>query len=205
MSFDIVETERAGKPAGASPIPSHRGGGPRCWRRPRDAWSWTARRRPDRVANHHAEALTGRGDQLVDRPATGSSRRIRPDRSPGPALETVCHDRDGRATPVEVHVGAIEGIECYLVVTLLDMTGARPAGGRFEGPQAGTGTLSSRSRASGPYPDPVDENEESMTSARRRRISVDRASGLVGPSRTAAADVHEDELHRVRRNTRTRT
>ena len=74
-------------------------------------------------ANHHAETLTGFSrEELVGRPVeeliTDDLLSGEPDRR----IETLCRRRDGHTLPVEVHLGAIDGPEKLLVVTLRDVT-----------------------------------------------------------------------------------
>jgi diguanylate cyclase (GGDEF)-like protein/PAS domain S-box-containing protein len=113
-------------------------------------------------ANHHVEALTGYSrDELVGRPVDGLIATDPREQDVGTSVETVCRDRDGRAIPVEVHVGAIEGVERFLVVTLRDMTelqAGREA--RFEA-EIKYQTLIEQIPAV-VYLDPVDENQDSI-------------------------------------------
>ena len=74
-------------------------------------------------ANHHAETLTGFSrEELVGRPVeeliTDDLLSGEPDRR----IETHCRRRDGHTLPVEVHLGAIDGPERLLVVTLRDVS-----------------------------------------------------------------------------------
>jgi diguanylate cyclase (GGDEF)-like protein/PAS domain S-box-containing protein len=74
-------------------------------------------------ANHHVETLTGftASDlvgQQVELLITDDLLRG----EPGTRVETLCHRREGKSIPVEVHLGAIEGPERLLVVTLRDVS-----------------------------------------------------------------------------------
>src|SRR4029077_12318472 len=74
-------------------------------------------------ANHHMEALTGiSSEDLVGTPVELLLASDLRNQQVGTRVETVCIGREGRETPVEVHVGSIDGPERFLVVTLRDMT-----------------------------------------------------------------------------------
>ena len=112
-------------------------------------------------------------------------------------METVCHDRDGRAIPVEVHVGAIEGVERFLVVTLRDMTelqAGREA--RFEA-EAKYRTLVEQIPAV-VYLDPVDENQDSIYVSPQVTdlLGIAPAEWLEDPY-CWRRHVHEDDIDRV--------
>lgn len=77
-------------------------------------------------ANHHLERLTGFSREelvggSVEKLLTGDLLAG----EPGTRVETVCRHRGGDPIPVEVHLGAIEGPERLLVVTLRDVTELR--------------------------------------------------------------------------------
>jgi diguanylate cyclase (GGDEF)-like protein/PAS domain S-box-containing protein len=149
-------------------------------------------------ANHHVEALTGFSrDELVDRPVDGLIETDPREQAAGTSVETVCHNRDGRAIPVEVHVGAIEGGERYLVVTLRDMTelqAGREA--RFEA-EAKYRTLVEQIPAV-VYLDPVDENQESIYVSPQVTdlLGIAPADWLEDPY-CWRRHVHEDDIDRV--------
>ena len=112
-------------------------------------------------------------------------------------METVCHDRDGRGIPVEVHVGAIEGVERYLVVTLRDMTelqAGREA--RFEA-EAKYRTLVEQIPAV-VYLDPVDEDQDSIYVSPQVTdlLGIEPADWLEDPY-CWRRHVHEDDIDRV--------
>ena len=149
-------------------------------------------------ANHHVEALTGFSrDELVDRPVDGLIATDPREQAAGTSVETFCHDRDGRAIPVEVHVGAIEGVERFLVVTLRDMTelqAGREA--RFEA-EAKYRTLVEQIPAV-VYLDPVDENQDSIYVSPQVTdlLGIAPAEWLEDPY-CWRRHVHEDDIDRV--------
>ncbi len=149
-------------------------------------------------ANHHVETLTGFSrDELIDRPVDGLIATDPREQAAGTSVETVCHDRDGRAIPVEVHVGAIEGVERYLVVTLRDMTelqAGREA--RFEA-EAKYRTLVEQIPAV-VYLDPVDENQDSIYVSPQVTdlLGIAPAEWLEDPY-CWRRHVHEDDIDRV--------
>jgi diguanylate cyclase (GGDEF)-like protein/PAS domain S-box-containing protein len=149
-------------------------------------------------ANHHVEALTGFSrDELLDRPVDGLIATDPREQAAGTSVETVCHDRDGRGIPVEVHVGAIEGVERYLVVTLRDMTelqAGREA--RFEA-EAKYRTLVEQIPAV-VYLDPVDENQDSIYVSPQVTdlLGITPADWLEDPY-CWRRHVHEDDIDRV--------
>jgi diguanylate cyclase (GGDEF)-like protein/PAS domain S-box-containing protein len=74
-------------------------------------------------ANHHVETLTGfRRDQLLGEPVELLVATDILTSTPGTRVESVCRTADGGEVPVEIHLGAIEGPEPLLVVTLRDVT-----------------------------------------------------------------------------------
>jgi diguanylate cyclase (GGDEF)-like protein/PAS domain S-box-containing protein len=74
-------------------------------------------------ANRHTETLTGFSrEELVGRSVASLIVEDLLDGEPDRRIETLCHRRDGHTLPVEVHLGAIEGPEKLLVVTLRDAT-----------------------------------------------------------------------------------
>ena len=149
-------------------------------------------------ANHHVEALTGFSrDELLDRPVDGLIATDPREQAAGTSVETVCHDRDGRAIPVEVHVGAIEGAERFLVVTLRDMTelqAGREA--RFEA-EAKYRTLVEQIPAV-VYLDPVDENQDSIYVSPQVTdlLGITPAEWLEDPY-CWRRHVHEEDIDRV--------
>ena len=149
-------------------------------------------------ANHHVETLTGFSrDELLDRPVDGLIATDPREQAAGTSVETVCHDRDGRAIPVEVHVGAIEGVERYLVVTLRDMTelqAGREA--RFEA-EAKYRTLVEQIPAV-VYLDPVDENQDSIYVSPQVTdlLGITPAEWLEDPY-CWRRHVHEEDIDRV--------
>ena len=196
MSFDIVETERAREAAALRLSRLIEAGSlleatPECL---------VVAHADGRIvfANHHVEALTGFSrDELVDRPVDGLIETDPREQAAGTSVETVCHDRDGRAIPVEVHVGAIEGVERYLVVTLRDMTelqAGREA--RFEA-EAKYRTLVEQIPAV-VYLDPVDENQESIYVSPQVTdlLGIAPAEWLEDPY-CWRRHVHEDDIDRV--------
>jgi diguanylate cyclase (GGDEF)-like protein/PAS domain S-box-containing protein len=197
MSFDIVETERAREAAALRLSRLIEAGGslleatPECL---------VVAHADGRIvfANHHVETLTGFSrDELVDRPVDGLIETDPREQAAGTSVETICHDRDGRAIPVEVHVGAIEGIERYLVVTLRDMT--EPQAGRearFEA-EAKYRTLVEQIPAV-VYLDPVDENQESIYVSPQVTdlLGIAPADWLEDPY-CWRRHVHEDDIDRV--------
>ncbi len=196
MSFDIVETERAREAAALRLSRLIEAGSlleatPECL---------VVAHADGRIvfANHHVEALTGFSrDELVDRPVDGLIETDPREQAAGTSVETVCHDRDGRAIPVEVHVGAIEGVERYLVVTLRDMTelqAGREA--RFEA-EAKYRTLVEQIPGV-VYLDPVDENQESIYVSPQVTdlLGIAPADWLEDPY-CWRRHVHEDDIDRV--------
>src|ERR1700675_2048231 len=74
-------------------------------------------------ANHHVETLTGfNANELVGRQVELLISDDLLAGDPGTRVETLCHRREGQSIPVEVHLGAIDGPERLLVVTLRDVT-----------------------------------------------------------------------------------
>ena len=162
MSSEIVETERARRGGRGSAISPHRarlpaGGDPgmpgrRARRRP-DRLREPSRRGADRVLPGGSVGHARRAAARRVTSARAGRRQQRGNRLPSTAK--------GRAIPVEVHVGAIEGPERFLVVTLRDMTelqAGREA--RFEA-EAKYRTLVEQIPAV-VYLDPVDENKDSI-------------------------------------------
>ncbi len=196
MSSDIVETERARKAAavrlsGLIEAGSLLEATPECL---------VVAHADGRIvfANHHVEALTGFSrDELVDRPVDGLIATDPREQAAGTSVETVCHDRDGRAIPVEVHVGAIEGAERFLVVTLRDMTelqAGREA--RFEA-EAKYRTLVEQIPAV-VYLDPIDENQDSIYVSPQVTdlLGIAPAEWLEDPY-CWRRHVHEEDIDRV--------
>ena len=197
MSSDIVETERA-REAAALRLSSLIESGslleatPECL---------VVAHADGRIvfANHHVETLTGFSrDELVDRPvdeliATDVREQARRDQR-GDGLPST---DDGRAIPVEVHVGAIEGAERFLVVTLRDMTelqAGREA--RFEA-EAKYRTLVEQIPAV-VYLDPVDENQDSIYVSPQVTdlLGIAPAEWLEDPY-CWRSHVHADDIDRV--------
>ena len=76
-------------------------------------------------ANRHVETLTGFSrEELLDTPVDGLIAMDPREQAAGTSVDVLPRPRR-QAIPVEVHVGAIEGIERFLVVTLRDMTELR--------------------------------------------------------------------------------
>jgi diguanylate cyclase (GGDEF)-like protein/PAS domain S-box-containing protein len=74
-------------------------------------------------ANHHVETLTGfTANDLVGRQVELLISDDLLSGDPGTRVETLCHRREGQSIPVEVHLGAIDGPERLLVVTLRDVS-----------------------------------------------------------------------------------
>lgn len=74
-------------------------------------------------ANHHVQTLTGFAqDELVGHQVELLLTQDLLAGEPGTRVETLCRHRSGEMIPVEVHLGAIDGPERLLVVTLRDVT-----------------------------------------------------------------------------------
>ncbi|MGZ5298240.1 MAG: putative bifunctional diguanylate cyclase/phosphodiesterase [Actinomycetota bacterium] len=149
-------------------------------------------------ANRHVETLTGFSrEELLDRPV---DRLIATDprgQAVGSSVETFCHDREGRTIPVEVHVGTIEGVERFLVVTLRDMTELRAGReARFEA-EAKYRTLVEQIPAV-VYLDPVDEDKDSIYVSPQVTdlLGIEPAAWLEDPY-CWRNHVHEDDIDRV--------
>ncbi|MGZ5212689.1 MAG: putative bifunctional diguanylate cyclase/phosphodiesterase [Actinomycetota bacterium] len=149
-------------------------------------------------ANRHVETLTGFSrEELLDRPV---DRLIATDprgQAVGSSVETFCHDREGRTIPVEVHVGTIEGVERFLVVTLRDMTELRAGReARFEA-EAKYRTLVEQIPAV-VYLDPVDEDKDSLYVSPQVTdlLGIEPAAWLEDPY-CWRNHVHEDDIDRV--------
>ncbi|MGZ5318824.1 MAG: putative bifunctional diguanylate cyclase/phosphodiesterase [Actinomycetota bacterium] len=81
----------------------------------RDGGIVFANRRAEELTGYAAGELTGRAvDVLIPEGIGGAAR--------GDRFETLCRRADGIPVPVEICLGAIEGPEMFLVVTLRDVT-----------------------------------------------------------------------------------
>ncbi len=149
-------------------------------------------------ANRHVETLTGFSRaELFDRSVDTLIATDPREQAAGTSVETFCHDHEGRAIPVEVHVGAIEGVERFLVVTLRDMTelqAGREA--RFEA-EAKYRTLVEQIPAV-VYLDPVDENKDSIYVSPQVTdlLGIEPAAWLEDPY-CWRSHVHADDIDRV--------
>jgi diguanylate cyclase (GGDEF)-like protein/PAS domain S-box-containing protein len=113
-------------------------------------------------ANHHVERLTSFApDELFGQPVDLLLGAELLSLASGTRVETTCRRRDGSLVPVEAHVGAIEGTERLLVVTLRDVTELREGReARFEA-EAKYRALVEQIPAV-VYLDPIDENQDSI-------------------------------------------
>jgi diguanylate cyclase (GGDEF)-like protein/PAS domain S-box-containing protein len=149
-------------------------------------------------ANHHVEALTGfTREELLDRPVDLLIATDPREQDAGSTVETFCHGREGREIPVEVHVGAIDGVERFLVVTLRDMTELRAGReARFEA-EAKYRTLVEQIPAV-VYLDPVDENQDSIYVSPQVKdlLGIEPSEWLEDPY-CWRKHVHEEDIDRV--------
>ena len=116
-------------------------------------------------ANRRVEELSGFGRrELLDRTVDALLAADRPigEGTVGGRIEGSCHRRVGEDVPVEIHLGAVEGVAGrYLVVTLRDVSDLRRGeAARFEAEAKYASLVEGIPAIT--YIDPIDENQSSI-------------------------------------------
>ncbi len=149
-------------------------------------------------ANHRVEELTGFDRaELVGQSVELLVAADVIDLAPGTRMEAVCRTKEGGEIPVEVHLGAIEGPERLLVVTLRDVSDLKEGReARFEA-EAKYRALVEQIPAV-VYLDPVDENADSIYVSPQvvTLLGIDQNEWLTDPY-CWRKHVHPQDLDRV--------